>query len=411
MWCEDVNDLAIRVEGLGKRYVVGGAAPYLSLRDSLAAVPRRLFHRSSGGRRQEVVWALKDLSFELKQGEVLGIIGRNGAGKSTLLKILSRITRPTEGRAEVWGRVGSLLEVGTGFHPELTGRENIWLYGAILGLKRHEIQKIFDEIVAFSEVESFLDTPIKHYSSGMQMRLAFSVAAHLEPEVLLVDEVLAVGDAAFQRKSLGKMEDVQKGGRTVLFVSHNMAAIRTLCRTVMWLSQGGIRQTGPATPVVSAYLNEASSLVPIEASGLKVSVEFFDKYLRPADEWVTSEDLAVRVRLDSAFDLQRPVLDLSFFTDEGIRVFSISGSSFPDAIPQLAKRKLVVEYRIGPVPLLCDSLLVDVGVRIDNPGAPHYVLHERGCRRLALVPGLASARGHVADLLGVAVSSKIVEVN
>ena len=253
-WCEPVSDVAVRVEGLGKRYAVGGGAPYLSLRDSLAALPRRLLGRSRGRSGQAELWALKDVSFEVKQGEVLGIIGRNGAGKSTLLKILSRITRPTKGRAEVWGRVGSLLEIGTGFHPELSGRENIWLYGAILGLKRHEIQKKFDEIVAFSEVEAFLDTPIKHYSSGMQMRLAFSVAAHLEPEVLLVDEVLAVGDAAFQRKCLGKMEDVQKGGRTVLFVSHNMAAVQAVCSRVGWLDAGQIIEAGLARQVVSHYL-------------------------------------------------------------------------------------------------------------------------------------------------------------
>jgi lipopolysaccharide transport system ATP-binding protein len=248
-----MSEVAIRVEGLGKRYAVGGGAPYLSLRDSLAALPRRLLGRSPRKRGREEIWALKDVSFEVKQGEVLGVIGRNGAGKSTLLKILSRITRPTKGRAEVWGRVGSLLEVGTGFHPELTGRENIWLYGAILGLKRHEIQKKFDEIVAFSEVEAFLDTPLKHYSSGMQMRLAFSVAAHLEPEVLLVDEVLAVGDAGFQRKCLGKMEDVQKGGRTVVFVSHNEGAVHRLCSRVALLEAGSLVYCGPSETAFAKY--------------------------------------------------------------------------------------------------------------------------------------------------------------
>lgn len=249
-----MSDVAIRVEDLGKRYAVGGGAPYLSLRDSLAALPGRMLGRSPGRRGREEIWALKDVSFEVKQGEVLGIIGRNGAGKSTLLKILSRITRPTEGRAEVWGRVGSLLEVGTGFHPELTGRENIWLYGAILGLKRNEIGKKFDDIVGFSEVERFLDTPIKHYSSGMQMRLAFSVAAHLEPEVLLVDEVLAVGDAAFQRKCLGKMEDVQKGGRTVVFVSHNMAAVESLCSRTILLDGGRLTCEGDTGSVIARYM-------------------------------------------------------------------------------------------------------------------------------------------------------------
>lgn len=258
-WCEPVSAVAVRVEGLGKRYAVGGGAPYLSLRDSLAALPRRLLGRARGRRGHAELWVLRDVSFEVQQGEVLGIIGRNGAGKSTLLKILSRITRPTTGRAEVWGRVGSLLEIGTGFHPELSGRENIWLYGAILGLKRHEIQKKFDEIVAFCGVETFLDMPIKHYSSGMQMRLAFSVAAHLEPEVLLVDEVLAVGDAAFQRKCLGKMEDVQKSGRTVLFVSHNMAAVETLCSRTLLMDGGRLVCDGDTASVIARYTESRSN--------------------------------------------------------------------------------------------------------------------------------------------------------
>ncbi len=202
----------------------------------------------------DTIWALKDVSFEVKHGEVVGIIGRNGAGKTTLLKILSRITEPTEGRAEIHGRVGSLLEVGTGFHPELTGRENIYLNGAILGMKKAEIDRKFDEIVAFAEIEKFLDTPVKHYSSGMYVRLAFAVAAHLEPEILLVDEVLAVGDDAFQKKCLGKMGDVAREGRTVLFVSHNMGAINQLCPTCVWLDYGRIRSLGPTSPIVSSYL-------------------------------------------------------------------------------------------------------------------------------------------------------------
>ena len=199
---------------------------------------------SRSGSKRETFWALKDISFEVKDGEVLGIIGRNGAGKSTLLKILSRITKPTTGSADVYGRVGSLLEVGTGFHPELTGRENIFLNGAILGMTRREIQRRFDEIVAFAEVEQFLDTPVKRYSSGMYMRLAFAVAAHLEPEILVVDEVLAVGDAAFQKKCLGKMSDVAHSGRTVLFVSHNLAAVERICDTAVFLQNGRIAATG-----------------------------------------------------------------------------------------------------------------------------------------------------------------------
>lgn len=249
-----MGDLAVRVEGLGKRYVIGAGGSYLSLRETLSTLPQRFFRQRRQAKKSRELWALKDLSLEIRQGEVLGVIGRNGAGKSTLLKILSRITWPTEGRAEVWGRVGSLLEVGTGFHPELTGRENIWLYGAILGLTRQEIRQKYDEIVAFSEVEAFLDTPLKHYSSGMQMRLAFSVAAHLEPEVLLVDEVLAVGDAAFQRKCLHKMEDVSRGGRTVVFVSHNMAAVERLCDWVVHLDGGRAVAIGNAAELIAAYL-------------------------------------------------------------------------------------------------------------------------------------------------------------
>ena len=207
----------------------------------------------------ETIWALKDVSFEIKRGEVVGIIGRNGAGKSTLLKILSRITEPTEGQAAIYGRVGSLLEVGTGFHPELTGRENIYLNGAILGMRRAEIERKFDEIVVFSGVEKFIDTPVKHYSSGMYLRLAFAVAAHLEPEILLVDEVLAVGDAQFQKKCLGKMADVAQAGRTVLFVSHNMGAIHHLCPRSILLEQGRIAMVGATAEVIRHYLSKRGS--------------------------------------------------------------------------------------------------------------------------------------------------------
>src|SRR5437870_2274772 len=232
-----MSEIALKVEGLGKRYRIGAnQQAYKTLKEKLtqtASTPFRALkslagrngHYSIRKSKSETIWALKDVSFEVKYGEVVGIIGRNGAGKSTLLKILSRITDPTEGYADIHGRVGSLLEVGTGFQPELTGRENIFLNGSILGMKRAEIKKKFDEMVDFAEIEKFIDTPVKHYSSGMYVRLAFAVAAHLEPEILLVDEVLAVGDAAFQKKCLGKMGDVAKEGRTVLFVSHNMAAI------------------------------------------------------------------------------------------------------------------------------------------------------------------------------------------
>lgn len=258
--------LSIRAERLSKCYRLGRpATAYGTLRETvtdLAMSPFRLaaslFNRDGADDRPQSVWALRDVSFAVTPGEVVGIIGRNGAGKSTLLKVLSRITEPTDGYADVYGRIGSLLEVGTGFHPELTGRENIYLNGAVLGMRRHEIVRNFDAIVAFAEVDRFIDTPVKHYSSGMYLRLAFSVAAHLEPEILVVDEVLAVGDVPFERKCLGKMEDVGRSGRTVLFVSHNMPAITRLCSRALLLDRGCLIEDGPAEAVVAAYLSRVA---------------------------------------------------------------------------------------------------------------------------------------------------------
>lgn len=272
-------DLAIKVEGLSKLYKIGRLRRHDTLRDRIAEAalrPLRAFRfngREQRAKRRvegfspsplspmlnDTIWALKSVSFEVKRGEVVGIIGRNGAGKTTLLRILSRITEPTEGYADIHGRVGSLLEVGTGFHPELTGRENIYLNGAILGMKRAEINKKFAEIVAFAEIEKFIDTPVKHYSSGMYVRLAFAVAAHLDPEILLVDEVLAVGDAAFRKKCLGKMDDVAKEGRTVFFVSHDMTSIANLCRRAILFESGRLLRTGPADVIIDSYLSENSS--------------------------------------------------------------------------------------------------------------------------------------------------------
>ena len=249
-----MSNLAIRVSHLGKRYSIGAnQALYKTAREAvkhLAKSVLKLDTHHPQAQDLNTIWALKDVSFEVKPGEVIGIIGRNGSGKSTLLKILSRITEPTEGFAEIQGRVSSLLEVGTGFHPELTGRENIYLNAAILGMKRIEIERKFDEIIAFAEIEKFLDTPVKHYPSGMYARLAFAVAAHLDPDILLIDEVLAVGDAAFQKKCLGKMNEVSKQGRTVLFVSHNMGAIKRLCPNTLWLDEGRMRVFGPTRETV-----------------------------------------------------------------------------------------------------------------------------------------------------------------
>ncbi len=261
-----MSNLAIQAEGLAKRYRIGVRDRYPTIREALmrsAAAPlRKVRSWASGSDRGDgkpSIWALRDVDFEVEKGEILGIIGRNGSGKSTLLKILTGITEPTAGYADVHGRVGSLLEVGTGFHMELTGRENVYLNGAILGMRKAEIDRKFDEIVGFSEVEEFLDTPVKRYSSGMYMRLAFAVAAHLDPEIMAIDEVLAVGDAAFQKKCLGKMSSVAKDGRTILFVSHNMIAVRSLCQKAMWLDEGRVRAIGDPSRRVSDDLQSNAS--------------------------------------------------------------------------------------------------------------------------------------------------------
>lgn len=295
---------AILAEGLSKLYAITrGRHRHDTLRDDITEGVKSFFRRGSASEtRLETFWALRDVSFEIRTGEIVGLIGRNGSGKSTLLKLLSRITAPTEGRAEIYGRVGSLLEVGTGFDRELTGEENIYLSGAILGMRKAEIDRKFDEIVAFAEIEKFVGTPVKRYSSGMYLRLAFAVAAHLEPEVLLLDEVLAVGDAAFQKRCLGKMEEVAGFGRTVLFVSHNMAAITRFCNRCLWLDEGRMRAAGITEDIVSAYM----------ASGVRDSGEAVfpdDPAEAPGSEYVRLS--AVRVRdgagqVTAALDARRP---------------------------------------------------------------------------------------------------------
>ena len=307
-----MSDLAIECEGLGKRYRLGPRAPYHRFTDLITALvssplrQARALGRDPGegarGNEKESIWAVRDLSFRVERGETVGIIGRNGAGKSTLLKVLSRITEPTRGTVRVRGRVGSLLEVGTGFHHELTGRENIYLNGTILGMKRAEITRKFDQIVGFAEVERFLDTPVKHYSSGMYTRLAFAVAAHLETEILIVDEVLAVGDASFQKKCLSKMEEVGGEGRTVLFVSHNIQAVTRLCPRCILLDQGRLVQDGPAEQVIHRYL--------LAGIGVTAERRWEDPSLAPGNEIgrlravrVRSEDGRVTARLD----IRRPI--------------------------------------------------------------------------------------------------------
>lgn len=334
-----MDNVAIRVEHLAKQYRIGGkATSYKTLRESLMntlAAPGRWL---AGGRPETpTIWALDDVSFEVREGEAVGVIGRNGAGKSTLLKILSRITRPTRGRAELSGRVGALLEVGTGFHGELTGRENIYLNGAILGMHRDEIRRKFDEIVEFSGVEKFLDTAVKFYSSGMYVRLAFAVAAHLEPEVLVVDEVLAVGDADFQKKCLSKMGSAATSGRTVLFVSHNMSAVQTLCDKAIWLDEGKILMEGPTTNVVASYLSTHSQETKIKT--------WSDPKTAPGNDTVRLLYAAVRsaAGADPDFWTEQTPLELTFrilnhrsqiplyfnfllYNQEGICVFNTASS-------------------------------------------------------------------------------------
>jgi ABC-2 type transport system ATP-binding protein/lipopolysaccharide transport system ATP-binding protein len=316
----------IELERLGKRYVLGERVAYQTAREALVRAVRR--GRDASDQRSEL-WAIRDVDLSIAEGEVVGVIGRNGAGKTTLLKVISRITEPTTGVARIRGRVGSLLEVGTGFHPELTGRENIFLNGAVLGMSRREISAKFDEIVDFSGVERFLDTPLKRYSSGMQLRLAFAVAAHLEPEIVVVDEVLAVGDAEFQRKCLGKMSDLRGEGRTVMFVSHDLGAIAALCRRVVWLERGAIKADGPAHAVLDEYLRFG---IPAQTR-----VDFQSDATRPA-ELVSVElmgnDTAARVRRDEPFRvrLRFRAREPAFGLDIGIYLLNREGVRILDDV-------------------------------------------------------------------------------
>lgn len=325
----------IRVEGISKKYRLGArrAGP-TTLREAIAGAARSPLAalRRAGTDGGATLWALRDVSFEVRPGEAVGVIGRNGAGKSTLLKILSRITEPTAGRAELYGRASSLLEVGTGFHPELSGRENIFLNGAILGMKRADINRHFDDIVAFAEVERFIDTPVKHYSSGMHMRLAFAVAAHLEPEILIVDEVLAVGDAQFQKKCLGKMGSVAKDGRTVLFVSHNMAAVSNLCQSGLVLEQGRVVYAGTQTGAVARYLTSFRTLgnslrdrTDRAGSGevRVVAVDVRDSAGSALDVAASGQDVEIRLHYEASpgFDSSKVIAGLCVKTQFDVPVF------------------------------------------------------------------------------------------
>ncbi len=348
-----MSETAIRVEGLGKRYRIGNRQPYYTLRDSLTqgiTAPIRRFanilrsangctegarhNGSRSGAPDKFIWALRGVSFNIERGQIVGVIGRNGAGKSTLLKILTRITLPTEGEAEVFGRVGSLLEVGTGFHPELTGRENIYVNGAILGMKMMEIDRKFDQIVSFAEVEKFIDTPVKHYSSGMYMRLAFAVAAHLEPEILLIDEVLAVGDIEFQKRCIGRMEKVAGEGKTVIIVSHSMATVKALCNQAILLDRGGIKCIGSVDRVVSQYL-QSHTQGPSEkdlndddhdmGGGRAIRVKRI-KLLNPASDSFSvywKQPIALSLEIDVREDIEDVSFGAAVKTLDGIFVFVV----------------------------------------------------------------------------------------
>lgn len=378
-----MTDFAIRAEGLGKKFLIGHQAEkerYTALRDVVVRSARGLVRSAAdmlrgrqivAGDELEEFWALKDVSFEIKRGDVVGIIGRNGAGKSTLLKILSRISEPSEGRVVIRGRVASLLEVGTGFHPELSGRENIFLNGAILGMMRAEIRRKFDEIVEFAGVERFLDTPVKRYSSGMYVRLAFAVAAHLEPEILVVDEVLAVGDAEFQKKCLGKMQDVAGHGRTVLFVSHNLGAIASLCRKGILLEDGALALFAPTERALLRY-NQATA----------PATTFVTRNMRHGPVWVervdvtTREDPAKGVCVDCRVHVRaekqiRVGIDLRFKDGMGVPIgFSSLGALDPSEMLQLVsgENEIAIATTLGDIASGAYSLSVD----ISQPNIEYY---------------------------------------
>jgi lipopolysaccharide transport system ATP-binding protein len=362
----------IHIEGLGKQYRVGTQRKaYRTVRESLSDFFRSPWRRLQSGSGEELLWVLKDISFDVYPGEVVGIIGRNGAGKSTLLKIISRITEPSRGRIELYGRVGCLLEVGTGFHPELTGRENIYLNGAILGMKKAEIERRFDEIVAFAEIETFLHTPVKHYSSGMYMKLAFAVAAHLSPEVLLVDEVLAVGDSSFQKKCLGKMRDVARSGRTVLFVSHNSGAIEALCDRCIWLKNGFLQAQGEPAALLREYLTadatpEHASVSLADHKGrrggshrIMQRLTLLSDKRTPVRVIRVGESIGVQVTFNSDQAL-KPILGVVVRTITGSNLFGINNRVVPAIEVPSSVREGLITCWIENSPLMPGTYFIDL---------------------------------------------------
>jgi lipopolysaccharide transport system ATP-binding protein len=406
-----MEPVVVSVEGVSKRYRIGALHPgYDSLREVLAgAVSKRLKRLRRGGAGDDdetTLWALRDVSFEVRRGEILGIVGRNGAGKSTLLKILSRITRPTTGQVEIYGRVGSLLEVGTGFHPDLTGRENVYLNGAVLGMRKVEIDAKFDEIVAFSELERFIETPVKHYSSGMYVRLAFSVAAHLEPEVLIMDEVLAVGDMAFQQKCLDKMNDIRRQGRTIFFVSHNLPAITRLCKRAVLLERGRLVADGQPQEVVNRYLSTswgagAERVWGDDAPGDAVARLWRVRVVGADGETAAAVDVRRESRIEIIYDVLEeghalvPVVEL--YNEEGTEVFSTHDTGAEWRRRPRPRGRYTSAVRLPGNLLAEGTLIAHVSIMSHFPST---ILHARAANAVAFQvldePGGISARGDYA---------------
>jgi lipopolysaccharide transport system ATP-binding protein len=398
------QQFAVRVEGLSKCYSIAKAGHHHDR--ATEAIMHRL-SRPFDRPQMDTFWALREVAFEIAKGEVVGIIGHNGAGKSTLLKILSRITEPTAGQIDLYGRIGSLLEVGTGFHPDLTGRENVFLNGAILGMTRREIAKHFDDIVGFAGVEKFIDTPVKRYSSGMYVRLAFAVAAHLEPEILIVDEVLAVGDAAFQKKCIGKMQDVARDGRTILFVSHSMGAIRGLCNRVVWMDQGRVRMNGPTMEIIDAYLKES-----LDAGGTTLDLMHAKRAAGVTDESLRfhriefnagrpiyhGEPLTVHLEYETQDAVEGAAFGFGFSTLDGMRLMTIESDLLDGRKDIRAGQQGVVEASVQNLYLQPGRYLLDVGAR---SGDFHTLDYLPGCAQIEVLPGPTTPSTIIRDGVGV----------
>ncbi len=401
-----MSDPLVSVAGVGKRYRLRhrhDTEPYVTFRDAIAGAITAPFRRLAGARTPVTTtddfWALRDVSFDISEGEVVGIIGRNGAGKSTLLKILSRITDPTTGRVVLGGRVASLLEVGTGFHPELSGRENIFLNAAILGMTRAETARKFDEIVAFAEVEQFLDTPVKRYSSGIYVRLAFAVAAHLEPEILIVDEVLAVGDADFQKRCLGKMHEVSRGGRTVLFVSHNMAAIQALCQRAIWLDQGAVATDGPVGESIMRYLATSANRAQAKAQPVGVGPALEVRRFELSPNPVTSGgrvDFTIELHAREATKVGHLALLFYSTIEVRIAILDLRPMGFPLALSANESKQL--RGSIATLPLVEGDYSVGFGIRTSDFAGDRLGLCDL---RVAARPPLDGIVPYAAEYRGV----------